>query len=113
MMPNVDPKALKSMMARMGIKSSEIDANRVVINLQDKDIVIENPQVTRMEAQGTVSFQISGEIHELNRNVKAEITEEDIDFVSEKTGVKDRETVLKAITESNGDLAEAILKLTG
>jgi nascent polypeptide-associated complex subunit alpha len=113
MMPNVDPKALKSMMARMGIKSSEVPASRVVISSADSEIVVENPQVTRIEAQGTVSFQVSGDIHELKREVKAEITEGDIDFVSEKTGVTDREKVLDAITQSNGDLAEAILKLTG
>jgi nascent polypeptide-associated complex subunit alpha len=113
MMPNIDPKALKSMMAKMGIKSSEINAIRVVIQSADSDIIVDNPQVTRIEAQGTVSFQITGEIHELKKDTKLEVTNDDIKFVSEKSGVSDKDKVLNAINESNGDLAEAILKLSG
>ena len=67
MMPNIDPRQLKRMMDSMGIKSSEIKAGRVVIEGAEMDIVIENPQVTQINAQGNVSFQISGDIKEVER----------------------------------------------
>jgi nascent polypeptide-associated complex subunit alpha len=42
----------------------------------------------------------------------AEISEEDVDLVSQQTGVS-REDARKAIEDSNGDLAEAIIKIKG
>ena len=112
MMPNVDPRALKEMMAKMGIKTSEIAAQSVTIHCADKDIVIGSPQVTRIEAQGTVSFQIAGNVEEKTRLVKTEITEEDIRIVMEKTGVRDPVRVRSALENSDGDIAGAILSLT-
>ncbi len=113
MMPNVDPRTLKNMMAKMGIKSSEIEAVRVVIECNDKDIVIDSPQIMQIEAQGSVSFQISGNIQEKPKSVKMEVTDEDIQMVMEKTGVTDREKVKKALEDANGDIAQAIVSLTG
>lgn len=112
MMPNIDPRTLKSMMDRMGIKSSEIVADSVVINCADKRILIENPQVTRIEAQGTVSFQISGNISESEQEPqKVEITDDDIDTVMRQSGISDRSAAEKALEDSNGDIAEAIINL--
>jgi nascent polypeptide-associated complex subunit alpha len=62
MMPNMDPRTMRNLMAKMGIKSTEVPASRVVIESEGKNIVITSPQVTRIEAQGVSSFQISGEI---------------------------------------------------
>ena len=113
MMPNVDPRTLKNMMAKMGIRSSEIEAQRVVIEAGDKEIIISNPQVTRIEAQGTTSFQISGDISESEKKIELEVTKSDIDLVKQQTGVTDDQRVRDALGESNGDIAEAILKLKG
>ena len=112
MMPNMYPRAMKNLMAKMGIKSSEINAIRVVIETNDANIVIENPQITKIEAQGTVSFQISGDISEVPKISEVNITEEDIDLVAEKTGIADRELIREKLTEENGDIAQAILDLT-
>ncbi|MCL5423531.1 MAG: nascent polypeptide-associated complex protein [Candidatus Marsarchaeota archaeon] len=112
MMPNMDPRALKSMMARMGIKSTDIKADRVIIESGLSNIVIENPNITKIEAQGTISFQISGDISEEKKSIEAQISNEDIEMVMQKTGVKDRERVELALEESGGDIAEAIIKLT-
>ncbi|MCL4379290.1 MAG: nascent polypeptide-associated complex protein [Candidatus Marsarchaeota archaeon] len=112
MMPNIDPRALKEMMAKMGIKTSEIDAQSVTIHCADKDLVITNPQVTRIEAQGSVSFQVVGNVQEKMPLAVTEITDDDIKFVMEKTGVSDKERVRTALRASNGDLAAAILALT-
>ena len=111
-MPNIDPKTLKTMMARMGIKSSEIVANRVIIEGNDKDIIIEEPQVITIEAQGTVSFQISGRVSEREKLLQPiEISEDDIRTVQEQTGISDEALVKKTLEETNGDIAEAIIKL--
>ncbi|EQD29545.1 nascent polypeptide-associated complex protein, partial [mine drainage metagenome] len=69
MMPNIDPRTLKNMMAKMGIKSSEVEAEKVVISCADRDIIITEPQITMIEAQGTTSFQIAGTITEQEKQV--------------------------------------------
>ncbi|MDE1856885.1 MAG: hypothetical protein KGH98_02245 [Candidatus Micrarchaeota archaeon] len=112
MMPNIDPRAMKAMMAKMGIKTTEIDASRIVIECPDREIVIESPQVTMIEAQGTVSFQVAGHVTERQKDVSVEITDDDIRLVSEKTGVSDLDRVRKALEESKGDIAQAIVALT-
>ena len=113
MMPNMDPRTMKSMLAKMGIKTSELNASRVVIELPDRDIVIENPQVTEISAQGSVSYQIAGSSKSVEKDVKVEITDEDIDTVAQQTGINDKERVKQALMDSNGDIAAAILALTG
>lgn len=113
MMPNVDPRTLKNMMDKMGIKTSEIDAQTVTIHCADKDIVISSPQVTRIEAQGNVSFQVAGNVEERIAIAAAEITEDDINMVMERTGVSDRDRALKALQAANGDIAQAIIVLKG
>ena len=114
MMPNVDPRQLKKLMDSMGIKSSEIRAGRVVIEGEEMDIVIENPQVTRIDAKGNVSFQVSGEVREVEKNAaKVEIGEDDVKLVMQQAGVSDESLARSALEETNGDIAEAILKLKG
>ena len=112
MMPNLDPRAMKNMMSKMGIKSEEIDADRVVIETQEKSIVIESPQVTKIEMQGVTSFQISGSISEVAKGIEVKVTDSDIDFVVEKTGLEDRELVKETLEKDQGDIAKAILDLT-
>lgn len=109
-MPNIDPRQMKRLMDSMGIKSTEIDAHRVVIEGAEKDIVIEDPQVTAIDAQGNRSFQISGSIREVDK-VKVEISEDDVKMVAEQSGTSDQEKARKALEEANGNIAEAILKL--
>jgi nascent polypeptide-associated complex subunit alpha len=112
MMPNMDPRTMKNLMAKMGIKSSEIDASRVIIETAGTSIVIENPQVTKIEAQGTVSFQVSGDISEQEKLQQVTVTDEDVDIVAEKTGITDRDLIKSKLIEDNGDIAKAILDLT-
>ncbi len=107
---------MKSIMAKMGMKSSEIDAKRVVIEKEDgSSIVIESPQVTKIEMQGTTSFQIAGDVKEMERPVdheqKVAIEEDDIDMVASQTGVSNRDVIREALEASNGDIAKAILNL--
>ncbi len=110
-MGGIDPRAMKNMMAKMGIKSTDIDAISVTIECPGRDIVISEPQVTLIEAQGTKSFQIAGNVSEREKKVSIEITEEDIQMVVESSGVSDRDKVRAALEETNSNIAEAILKL--
>ncbi len=119
MFPNIDPRKLKSMMDQMGIKTTDIEATKVVIYAQDKEIVITDPQVVRTEMQGQIQFQVSGSIEEKDaekvpgvshEDATIEITGDDIDLVKEKTG-KSEEEVRAALEKSNGDIARAILDL--
>jgi len=112
MMPGMDPRAMKNLMAKMGIKSSEISADRVVIETSDRNIIIENPQVTKIEAQGTVNFQISGDVSESAKIANINVTQEDIDLVAEKTGITDMELIKNTLIEDEGDIAKAILDLS-
>ena len=110
-MPNMDPRTLKRMMDSMGIKNTPIDALRVIVECNDKDIIIENPDVSIIEAQGQKTFQISGGSISEKDKIKIEINEEDINFISEQTGIKDIDKIKEVIEETNGDIAKAILKL--
>ncbi len=113
MMPNMDPRTMKSMLAKMGITTEEMNALKVVIEGPDKNLVIENPQVTKISAQGAVSFQVTGEVREESKKVSLEITDSDIKMVMEKTGVNDENRARLALEAANGDIAEAILSLGG
>ena len=107
MLGGMNPKQMQNMMKQLGIKTQEIDASEVVIR-GEKSYVISNPKVTMMEVQGQKTFQIVGDVKE---EEKAAFTDEDVDMVSEKTG-KTKEEARKALEESNGDMAEAILSLS-
>ncbi len=109
-MPNMDPRQMRNLMAKMGITSTELDARRVIIECDDKEIIVENPQITIIEAQGTKTFQVSGKINERARSAAVEITDDDIKIVMERSGKSENDARI-ALEESNGDIAAAILKL--
>jgi nascent polypeptide-associated complex subunit alpha len=111
MMPNIDPRTMKSMMAKMGIKSTEIDAIKVIIESNNTDIIIENPQVTKIEMQGVTSFQITGNISEKEKSIEMSISDDDIKLVQDQTGIENRELIIKALQDANGDIAKAIIAL--
>ena len=106
MMPNMDPKQMARMMKQMGINTTEVAAERVIIETADEKIIVEPAQVTKISMQGQVSFQISGTVR-----TEESIRAEDIELVAEKAECtkKEAEAALKA---ANGDIAEAILAHT-
>lgn len=105
-MGKLDPKQMQRMMKQLGIKSEEIAAKKVIIETDSKKIIINNPSITAIDMKGQKSFQIVGEVSEQSMGVP----EEDIQMVAEQTG-KTKKEAEKALTETNGDIAEAILKL--
>ncbi|MDO8538062.1 MAG: nascent polypeptide-associated complex protein [archaeon] len=105
-MGKIDPKQMQRMMKQLGIQSEEIEAKKVIIETGTKKIIILNPSITAINMKGQKSFQISGEVKEEAGGVP----DEDIEMVAEQTG-KTKKEAEKALTETNGDIAEAILKL--
>ncbi len=111
MMPNMDPRTMKNMLAKMGIKTEEIDAIRVTIETNDKNIVIENPQITKISSQGSTSFQVGGNVREEEKHMALDVTDDDVKLVMEQTGIKDEQRIRESLSDSNGDIAAAILEL--
>ena len=110
MFPGINPKEMQKAMKKLGIKQEEIEAELVIIRTADKDLIIRNPQVSRVNMMGQETFQIAGEIEEAEKSDKVEINEDDVATVIGQTNCS-REEALEAIEGSNGNLAEAILKL--
>ena len=108
-----DPKQMASMMKQMGIKTEEIDAERVVIEKRGGgSLVIENPQVQAIDMKGQKSFQISGDIIEEASSAAGKGEKTDADIIMEECGCT-HEEANAALEKSKGDLAEAILSLKG
>ena len=108
MLGSFDPSKMKAVMKQLGIKQEEIEADRVIFECADKNIIIENPSVQKMTMQGKESWQIAGEAREESR--EEQIREEDVSMVAEKTG-KSKDEARKALEEAKGDIAEAIMNL--
>ncbi|MFH1425088.1 MAG: nascent polypeptide-associated complex protein [archaeon] len=112
MMPNLNPKQMQKMMKQLGMSTEQIDAEEVVIFLKNgSEMRISNPQVSRMKVQGQESFQISGDVQENAGSVSLDVSEDDVEMVVSQAGVSE-EDAQKALEESGGDIAKAILSLT-
>ena len=123
----MNPRKMKQMMEQMGIDVTELDVEEVVIRTGDEDLVFDDAQVTRMDAQGQQTYQVVGEPESREPGAAAAIEggdgadgadsddddgipEDDIALVAENAGV-DAETAREALAETDGDLAAAIAKL--
>ena len=109
MFPGLNPKKMQAMMKQMGIAQEEIHANRVIIETNDEDIIINNPSIIKIKMQEQTNFQISGDVSE--EPSKEDHTEEDIKTMIEKTGCSE-EKAKEALEKTDGDLTEAILYLS-
>lgn len=106
----MNPRQMNQMMKRLGINVKEIDnVKKVIIETDTKQYIFEDANVTLMDAQGQKTYQITGRPKIVDK--KEEIPKEDVDLVVEQTG-KSEEEAKKALAETKGDIAEAILKLS-
>jgi len=103
MFPNINPKQIEKIARKMGMEMENIAATEVIIKTDGKDIVIKNPQVSKIRMQGQETFQISGEIAELEN-----IREEDVQLVMQKAGVSKEEA--EKLLKETGDIVLAIKK---
>jgi len=106
----INPRQMNQMMKRLGISVKEIEnVKKVIIETDKKQYIIDNASVTIMDAQGQKTYQITGKARILEK--KEEIPKADIELVIEQTG-KSANEAKKALIETKGDIAEAILKLS-
>jgi nascent polypeptide-associated complex subunit alpha len=114
MFPGLNPKKMQAMMKQMGINQEEIDAIRVIIEKEDGKIVIENPNVIKIDMQGQENYQISGDVTEVGKDNKEESEEEkfeeDVKILMEKCNCLEEEA-RNALKKANGDLTEALMEL--
>lgn len=108
MFPGINPRDLEKAMKKMGIKQEALDATQVIIKTKDKELLINNPEVLKIDMMGKESFQVSGEIEE--RELK-KYTEEDVKTVMEKADCTEKEA-RKSLENNDGNIAAAILELT-
>ena len=111
MMPgNINPRQMNQMMRRLGISVKNIDnVEKIIIQTDSKEYVFKDAEVTVMDAKGQKTYQITG--NPIIRDRSDDTLKEDIKLVMDQTG-KSEEEAKKALEDSNGDIAEAILKLS-
>ncbi len=107
---NINPRQMRQAMKRMGIQQQDIDAEEVIIRLADRDIVISNPQVAKVNMMGQETYQVVGTAQERPKDSTPDISDDDVKTVMEQAEVTEDEA-RKAIADAKGDLAEAILGL--
>jgi len=106
----MNPRKMQQMMRQLGIQQTEIPAIEVIIRTADKEIIITNPSVAKVNMMGQETFQISGEIDEQELSTEPEISEEDVEMIVGQTGASE-ESVRKSLQEHHGDIAETIIAL--
>ena len=121
----MNPKLMKKAMKKMGINVEELgDVREVIIRCSEREIVISNPQVTRIRGAGQESFQVTGQVSErvlsesggvaesgpVVKDIELEIPLEDIKLVCSQTGVSE-EDAEEALRLAGGNIAQAIIHL--
>lgn len=105
MLPNINPGMMRQAMKRMGIQQQDMQATEVIIKTKDGDYVVKDPDVIKIKMSGQESLQITGKIEKM-----PSIKEEDVKLVAEQSKCKEGDA-RKALEQSDGDIAQAILKL--
>ena len=123
----LNPRKMKQMMEQMGIDLTEIDAEEVIIRTADEELVFDDAEVQRMDAQGQATYQIVGSPESRPRSdaadadagadegsegasTDAEIPQADVEIVAGRTGASETEA-RAALEAAEGDLAAAVERL--
>ncbi|NPB00113.1 MAG: ubiquitin [Crenarchaeota archaeon] len=125
-----NPRKLRKMLKNLDISNLKLEEvpNVVKVEIVFRDgsrIVIDAPAVAKMNLGGLILFQIQAQASSIRREEKIQqpqalimpsgeekklYTEEDIELVVQETGCS-REEAVKALEETKGDIAEAIMLL--
>ncbi len=105
-------REMRRMLDKMGLDMKTMDnVEEVIIKTDKKELYLVKPQVIEMKGKDSTIFQvIAADIEEKQREVPS-FKEEDIILVMQQANVS-REKAISALTESKGDMAQAILSLT-
>ncbi|HMZ30882.1 MAG: nascent polypeptide-associated complex protein [Methanomicrobiales archaeon] len=111
MMPgNINPKKMKQMMKQIGMQMEPIeDVQKLIIYTKKGNYIFDSAEVTAMTMQGITTYQVAGQVR--FEPAVPEIPDDDVKLVSEQAGVS-REAAREALVSCNGDIAEAILKVS-
>ena len=103
---------MRRMLDKMGLDMTTMDnVEEVIIKTDKKELYLVKPQVIEMKGKDSTIFQIvASDIEEKERDVPS-FKEEDVILVMQQASVT-REKAVQALTESKGDIAQAILSLT-
>jgi len=103
---------MRRMLDKMGLDMKTMDnVEEVIIKTETKELYLIKPQVIEMKGKDNTIFQvIASDIEEKQREVPA-FKEEDVILVMQQANVP-REKAIQALTESKGDMAQAILSLS-
>lgn len=108
MMPNVNPKQLQKLMRQMGMSMEQLEnVEEVIIRTPEKEYRFADAEVNIMEVKGDKTYQVTGTPEIIER-----MSEDDVALVAEKTG-KTMEEARAALKETDGDIAQAIINLSG
>lgn len=99
---------MQQMMKQMGVDMEEIKADKVEVHIGDKKMVFNNPDLSKIDAQGQEMFQLQGNYTQEEKETGP--ADEDIELVMEKTDCsrKEAEQALK----NAEDVAEAVMELS-
>jgi nascent polypeptide-associated complex subunit alpha len=105
-------REMRRMLDKMGLDMKTMDnVEEVIIKTDTKELYLVKPQVIEMKGKDSTIFQVvASDIEEKQREVPS-FKEEDIILVMQQASVS-REKAVQALTESKGDMAQAILGLT-
>lgn len=105
-------REMRRMLDKMGLEMKEMgEIEEVVIRTETKEFYLIKPQVIEMKGKDSTIFQVvATDIEEREKEVPS-FREEDVVLVMQQASVsKDR--AIQALTDSKGDLAQAIINLT-
>ncbi len=100
-----NPKNMEKMMKQMGMKTEDVGAKKVVVDLGDEEMVFNDPELVKISVKGKDMFQLQGKFTKKGKGP----SEEDIELVSEKAGVSKEEA--KNALEEHEDITDAIMSL--
>jgi len=110
MIPGISPRKMEKMMRKMGIQQVEIPATEVIIKTPEKEIIIKEPNVSKVNMMGQETFQVVGNIEEKPLSTEPDINEDDIKTVMEQANVEKKKAE-KTLKKNKGDIAATILEL--
>ena len=105
-------REMRRMLDKMGLEMKDMaEIEEVVIRTETKELYLIKPQVVEMKGKDSTIFQVvATDIEERQKEVPS-LREEDVVLVMQQASVsKDR--AVQALTDSKGDLAQAIINLT-
>jgi nascent polypeptide-associated complex subunit alpha len=108
---NINPRQMKAMMKKLGMQVEQIeDVQSIVIKTPKGNYIFDSAEVSAMTMQGTTTYQVVGDIR--FEPSAPEILKEDITMVAAQANVPE-EKAKEALIATNGDIAEAIIRLSG